>query len=330
MKMKSLILIFIALGCGLVASIGISQVMSQGGGEAKLEMDQILVAKDPIDSGKPLQASMVQLEEWPKNKIPDGALRKVEDLEGMFSKYRFFKGEPILQAKISDKRGGVIEDIPPGYRVSNIKVDEDTVMEAITPGDSVDVNVFLEAGRNGINKTGVYTILRNVRVFAKGGQTERSIDEKGQEVRARTVSLLVKPEQLRQLVLAYHLGRISLGLRPPNASGDEGQLEETTSNIDDIIGGSPTDGSEPVQGAGDGTQSIAQFINPQAGNGPKPLHSMVVFGPGGGISQYDWHNADGVPVERKLSLPDSEAPAPAPNTAPAPANSGNPAAPATP
>src|SRR5688500_14663664 len=165
MKMKSLILIFIALGCGLVASIGISQVMSQGGGEAKLEMDQILVAKDPIDSGKPLQASMVQLEEWPKNKIPDGALRKVEDLEGMFSKYRFFKGEPILQAKISDKRGGVIEDIPPGYRVSNIKVDEDTVMEAITPGDSVDVNVFLEAGRNGIQKTGVYTILRNVRVF---------------------------------------------------------------------------------------------------------------------------------------------------------------------
>ena len=29
MRMKSLILIFIALGCGLVASIGISQVMNR-------------------------------------------------------------------------------------------------------------------------------------------------------------------------------------------------------------------------------------------------------------------------------------------------------------
>ena len=35
MRMKSLILIFIALGCGLVASIGISQVMDRGGGSGQ-------------------------------------------------------------------------------------------------------------------------------------------------------------------------------------------------------------------------------------------------------------------------------------------------------
>ena len=44
MRMKSLILIFIALGCGLVASIGISQVMDRGGSGGSLEMEQILVA----------------------------------------------------------------------------------------------------------------------------------------------------------------------------------------------------------------------------------------------------------------------------------------------
>ena len=47
MKMKSLILIFIALGCGLVATIGISQVMERntGDGGSTVKMEQILVAK---------------------------------------------------------------------------------------------------------------------------------------------------------------------------------------------------------------------------------------------------------------------------------------------
>ena len=54
MKMKSLILIFIALGCGLVATIGISQVMERnsGGGGAAINMEQILVAKADIDIGR--------------------------------------------------------------------------------------------------------------------------------------------------------------------------------------------------------------------------------------------------------------------------------------
>ncbi len=53
MKMKSLILIFIALGCGLVDTIGISQVMERnsGGGGTTMKMEQILVAKGDIDIG---------------------------------------------------------------------------------------------------------------------------------------------------------------------------------------------------------------------------------------------------------------------------------------
>jgi len=64
MRMKSLILIFIALGCGLVATIGISQVMERnsGGGGAAINMEQILVAKADIDIGAVLDANSVQLE----------------------------------------------------------------------------------------------------------------------------------------------------------------------------------------------------------------------------------------------------------------------------
>src|SRR2546430_6303529 len=87
MRMKSLILIFIALGCGLVASIGISQVMNREGGGG-LEMDQILVALTDIDIGTKLDAQNVKLEDWPKAKVPEGAIRKFEDVKSKRSEER--------------------------------------------------------------------------------------------------------------------------------------------------------------------------------------------------------------------------------------------------
>lgn len=328
MKMKSLILIFIALGCGLVASIGISQVMTQGGKDAKVEMDQILVAKDSIDSGKKLEAAMVQFEEWPKQRVPDGAIRKIEEAEGKYSIYRFFKGEPILAAKINDKPTGVVLTIPDGYRVTPIKVDEDTVMEAITPGDTVDVSVFLESGKNGIGETGVYTILTNVRVFAKGGQTERTVDETGKEVKARTVSLLVKPAQWRELVLAYRLGKISLALRPQGA-GDE-QLEETITPLSDLLAAKGSNASEPASSSssGIGQGSALPFLTanqPQTSEpagGPK----MRVLSPSGAS---DWlFPEDGGPAVESVLYGSGSAPPAKTNTttqptsAPAPGSSG--------
>src|SRR5688572_14761820 len=164
MRMKSLILIFIALGCGLVASIGISQVMDKGGGGGNVEMEQILVALADIDIGAKLDAQNVKLEDWPKNKIPEGAVRRLEDVKEKFANSRFFKGEPIHVSRITDNLRSVAGTVPEGYRAIPVKVDEDTVMKAISPGDRVDVNVFLRKSPE-IPTTGVFTILKNVRVF---------------------------------------------------------------------------------------------------------------------------------------------------------------------
>ncbi|HZL87416.1 MAG TPA: Flp pilus assembly protein CpaB [Pirellulaceae bacterium] len=325
MKMKSLILIFIALGCGLVASIGISQVMSQGGKSSKIEMDQILVAKEQIDAGAKLDANLVQLEDWPKIKIPDGATRKIEEVQAKYATVRFFKGEPILQAKISENMGGVIGSIPEGFRVTPIKVDEDTVMEAITPGDTVDVNVFLEQGKNGIKVTGVYTILRNVRVFAKGNQTERSTSSDGKEVRARTVSLLVKPEQSRELVLAYRLGKISLALRPPGSADSE--AEDNITPLDNILQAKGSSANEANGSGGSGPD----FFRPPAYDlsGPQPRWRFQVVTPKGG-SEYVFMEEGAPPIVHRYG--ESEPPSQPPPQSPPPgaASGGNgPAAPAT-
>src|SRR3954470_18184426 len=106
MRMKSIILIFIALGCGLVASIGISQVMNRDSGSS-MEMEQILVALTDIDIGTKLDAQNIRLEDWPRAKVPDGAIRRLEDVKNKYSNARFFKGEPLHVSKVSDSLGNI-------------------------------------------------------------------------------------------------------------------------------------------------------------------------------------------------------------------------------
>ncbi len=221
MRMKSLILIFIALGCGLVASIGISQVMNQGGGGQGMEMEQILVALSDIDIGTKLDAQNVKLEDWPKAKIPEGAVRRIEDVKDKFSNARFFKGEALHISKIADTLSNIAIKVPAGYRAMPVKVDEDTVLKAISPGDRVDVMVFLRRNGQDIVETGAFTILKNVRVFAVNSNTERASDAKGEATSFKTVSLLVKPEHAQELAVAGQMGKIMLTLRRPDEKDEE-------------------------------------------------------------------------------------------------------------
>ena len=62
MRPKSLVLLILALGCGLVASIGISEIIdSQGSTTSTVETEPILVAKMDIERSTPLSAFMHQL-----------------------------------------------------------------------------------------------------------------------------------------------------------------------------------------------------------------------------------------------------------------------------
>ena len=103
MQSKSLIMLIVALGCGVVAAMGITQVMANrsGGSTAEpVETESVYVALADIELGKALTAEVLKLEEWPKDKIPAGALSKFEDVDGRRPKTKLFAGEPILDAKL--------------------------------------------------------------------------------------------------------------------------------------------------------------------------------------------------------------------------------------
>ncbi|MDA0657754.1 MAG: Flp pilus assembly protein CpaB [Planctomycetota bacterium] len=254
MRPKSLVLIMIALGCGLVASIGISQVMEnragQGQGEV-VDMKEIFVAVADIPVGTALTPELVKLEKWPSDRVPQGWINKIEDIQGKMPKSPLYSGEPIMTAKLSDSLGGTGERIPKGYRVMSVKVSTDTgVSGLILPGDRVDVLVFLKQSGE-IVRTGTRTILRDVCIFAVDGKINRETDPDGGVVNVKTVSVLVKPDQVERLMLANQLGRLSLSLR----RADDIDTDAETSGADVA---SLNDSITSNQG---GTDGLLSFID---------------------------------------------------------------------
>jgi pilus assembly protein CpaB len=259
MRPKSMILIIIALGCGLIASIGISQVMESRNGDAPqaVPMAKVYVATVDIPLGEILEPKMVKIEEWPEDKVPEGVVRKLEDLEGKRPLTRLYPGEPILAAKLIDanKFYGASEKIPKGYRVASVKVTVDSSASGLlNPGDRVDVLVFLKK-RRGVTMTGTRTILRNITVFAVNDQFQRDPEEDAEGMRAKTVSLLVKPDQVEKIMLASELGKIKLSLR---RSDDDSDGLARGATIADLFSGSQ--GSVAIARATEGVPALSGGI----------------------------------------------------------------------
>jgi pilus assembly protein CpaB len=293
MRMKSLVLIFIALGCGLVASIGISQVMNGAAkaGSNTLEMEPILVTLTEIDINSDFNANNVKLEPWPKIKMPEGAIRSLDEIKDKFARQRFIKGEPILVDKISDTKGAVAPSIPAGFRVMPVKVEEDTVMRGISPGDRVDINLYVKRSED-ISEPGTYTIMQAVRVFAVGAKIEKDIDPKNADAQFRTISLLVTPEQMRHLTGAVQIGKIGLALRNPNEPVDDKEGGGVTPLPEILKGGALYNGEDP------GPQVAVQTSVPAPAAPVNPAGGLLeMFA--GGLKMMGSKMEQGLPVEAK-------------------------------
>jgi pilus assembly protein CpaB len=237
MRPKSLLLLVLALACGLVASIGISQVLQRNANQAAdVETAPIYVAVHNINLGDPIDASMVSLQEWPKDKIPPGAISQLDDLKGRRPRAAIIQGEPILDGKLlkPGQLADPITSIPKGYRLKTISVDATkSAAGLLSPGDRVDIQVFVKTGNHNGTETGKSkVILQNIRVFAVDQTVQRSRDGGDEHAIAKTISLLLTPEQATKMTLAEHLGEISLIPRNPD---DEESASTMEFSSDDLL-----------------------------------------------------------------------------------------------
>jgi pilus assembly protein CpaB len=338
MRPKSLVLLALALGCGLVASIGISQVLDGNNKPAPVETAPIYVALQNINVGDPVTDKMVALEEWPKDKVPVGAVTKWEDLEDRRPRSNIYQGEPILDNKLLAKgqTNDPIQGVPAGMRLKTVSVDARTSAAGLlSPGDRVDIQIFVKPNQSlGISNAFTKIILQNIRVYAVDQTVDKAAEGEESRSVAKTVSLVVTPAQANRITLAENMGQVSLIPRNPD---DDKIVEDAEQGADELFGRSTANSREREQGttsdsplagfksmmtqalAGAAAQAAAQAASQPAAP-PQPAFEMEIISPNE-VSKVQF-SADGQPLDFKGVGPSAAPPAafvaPTPSTPEAP------------
>src|SRR5690348_6563551 len=114
MKPKTMILMGLAIVCGLGASYMTSRLLADRGSEEK-ETVKLLVAKKDLSVGTPIRKPDDLFEEKivPKEADVDGAIRDFEQLKDKVLKHSRNKGETVTPANLLAKNEQL--DVPEGH-----------------------------------------------------------------------------------------------------------------------------------------------------------------------------------------------------------------------
>ena len=240
MKSKSFMLMVLSMGFGLVAAIGISQVLGQKSANAEPEkaMGPVIVAAVDLDPNTRLTEENVKIENWPLNIIPDDAATSLEDVEDMVNRNRLGKGMPINLSVIVNEKSVASLSIPSDMKVVAIKVPSDDLFGGLlSPGDKVDViGLFAKRDKknaNRINQTSK-TFLRGLQVFSINNSM-KSVETREDSPTAGTnsavVGVLATEEQAEAIYYVLKTAQIKLTLR-----GEEATNDDDIESLDQIMG----------------------------------------------------------------------------------------------
>lgn len=177
-----------------------------------------------VSQGTKLGNIQLREEYWPKDKVPKGAVRNLEDVKEMYAKISLPAGQPVVRENLqaTPPLGGGIEDlIPPGHRAVTIEVDATAGVEGyVTPGRHVDVMLTYLDSTDGVNKTRIVVEDAIVVSFGgdrgKGGNPDAEAPKLATKGTA-TVTMSMSLDNTLRIMTAKALGRISLVLRSSTA-----------------------------------------------------------------------------------------------------------------
>jgi len=221
MKGKSIILLLLAMTCGLVAMLGVQEVL-QGKPNDGPAMVQVLIAKTDILSGIPLDDTNTIFRDFPEANVPEGAVTQAKQFERRALKVSAVAGEMIMLAKLGEEgEVGASAQIPNGMRLVTCPVTSTTTHAGqLAPGDRVDLIVTYKVrddrdkGGSGELVAMSRTILEYIKVFSVDAQRERTDDMA--DTHAKNVSLLVTPQEAQLVMLAKDRGMLHLAMRSKN------------------------------------------------------------------------------------------------------------------
>jgi pilus assembly protein CpaB len=207
-------------------------------GKTPMQIQTIVVAKQPLRFGTELSAGMLQEVAWPADARPAGAFAKIDELLSGGRRVvlaAIEESEPVLSLKVTGagQRATLSALVRPGMKAVTVRVnDVEGVGGFVLPGDHVDVVMTRQIDK-GAATTEV--ILQNRRVLA----IDQSADERAAKAAiAKSVTLEVETVEAQKVWLASSVGNLSLLLRK---AGETVSAKTRKISLKDLENGEPSD-----------------------------------------------------------------------------------------
>ncbi|WP_396626330.1 Flp pilus assembly protein CpaB [Luteitalea sp.] len=203
----------------------------------EVDMQNVVVTRAAIAAGTAIDQGQIQRIAVPRKYRQPQTFPTVEEVAGRVAVVPIAAGTQVSGSMLADAGAEALSfEVPRGRRAVAITVTDDTgVGGLIRPGNFVDIVGTFEFGRpvayqNGRvqyadEKTEVRTMMQNVFVVAVNKELRRERVERETQGSAgtappqtrerslRTVTLLVEPNRVQELILAQNVGDLTLSLR---------------------------------------------------------------------------------------------------------------------
>jgi len=210
MKMKTLLVLAFAVGCGLIAMMGVQQMIAQQSNQDQNQTIPVLVAAENISPGVLLSETNCAFKKLPVEGVPSDAVISKEEYAERGLLVPVMAGDIIRKSKLG-ARGEIAASasIPKGMRTVSIQVnDTKTHSGLLQPGDRVDLQVTYEVRTSeGFKLTKTAILLEYIEVFASDAFRNLEAGE-SKEIKAKNITLLVTPEQANFIQLANTKGEL--------------------------------------------------------------------------------------------------------------------------
>lgn len=233
MKPKTMILMVVAVGCGLGASYMTSKLLAdRNKAPAQVPTVPVLVAKARVPAQQVIKdpEKFFEIKQYPQDLAPKKSLGDFAEVKDQRFKNFIEEGKAVGQDDLVNKdQSGLAEKLMPGQRATAIKVNQETLVAGfIHPGSRVDVICTLR-GTDQSSKL----ILQNMLVMAVDQADVRNSEQK--TILGQTVTLATSQEEAMRLALAGSLGELRLTLRTPGDTDLINTLSVRASDLDKPI-----------------------------------------------------------------------------------------------
>lgn len=153
---------------------------------------------------------------WPRNQVPNEAIRDRAELRDFYAVVDIPEGMPIQRSHLTREFQNVGLPLTPGNRAVSIEIDQTSGIEGwALPGSRVDIVLtFMSAG-----ELTTKVIVQNARVLSLGGQRAEDMQPRVRGMLRdikKTITLDVSQQDALTMTTAKEMGRLTLLMRSPD------------------------------------------------------------------------------------------------------------------